>query len=93
LQWKIGWSSPGDLRMKGGDIKRISLHRSGAKPNETAGSVAKLEWRGGKLYPRVHFIVTNMAHLAENVVAVRIKRSTCAQNRRISPSGWSISSA
>jgi len=29
--------------------------------------VAKLEWHPGELYPRVKFIVTNMARPAENV--------------------------
>ena len=39
--------------------------------------VAKVEWHAGELYPRVGFIVTNMARLAENVVAFYNKRGTC----------------
>jgi hypothetical protein len=31
--------------------------------------VAKVEWHPGEVYPRVGFIVTNMARPAENVVA------------------------
>jgi hypothetical protein len=31
--------------------------------------VAKVEWHSGELFPRVGFIVTNMARPAENVVA------------------------
>jgi Transposase DDE domain group 1 len=41
--------------------------------------VAKVEWHPGELYPRVGFIVTNMARLAENVVAFYNKRGTCEQ--------------
>ncbi|WP_051134303.1 IS1380 family transposase [Methylocystis sp. ATCC 49242] len=41
--------------------------------------VAKVEWHVGELYPRVGFIVTNMARRAENVVAFYNKRGTCEQ--------------
>jgi Transposase DDE domain group 1 len=41
--------------------------------------VAKVEWHPGELYPRVGFIVTNMARSAENVVAFYNKRGTCEQ--------------
>ncbi len=41
--------------------------------------VAKVEWRPGELYPRVGFIVTNMARRAENVVGFYNKRGTCEQ--------------
>jgi len=41
--------------------------------------VAKVEWDPGELYPRVGFIVTNMARPAENVVAFYNKRGTCEQ--------------
>ena len=41
--------------------------------------VAKVEWHPGELYPRVGFIVTNMARPAENVVAFYNKRGTCGQ--------------
>jgi Transposase DDE domain group 1/MobA-like NTP transferase domain len=40
--------------------------------------VAKVEWHPG-VYPRVGFIVTNMARPAENVVAFYNKRGTCEQ--------------
>ncbi|MCQ4191067.1 IS1380 family transposase [Methylocystis suflitae] len=42
--------------------------------------VAKVEWHVGELYPRVGFIVTNLARRAENVVAFYNKRGTCEQN-------------
>jgi hypothetical protein len=41
--------------------------------------IAKVEWHPGELYPRVGFIVTNMARSAENVVAFYNKRGTCEQ--------------
>jgi hypothetical protein len=41
--------------------------------------VAKVEWHPGELYPRVGFIVTNLARPAENVVAFYNKRGTCEQ--------------
>jgi hypothetical protein len=41
--------------------------------------VAKVEWHPGELYPRVGFIVTNMARPVENVVAFYNKRGTCEQ--------------
>ena len=41
--------------------------------------VAKVEWHPGELYPRVGFIVTNMARPAESVVAFYNKRGTCEQ--------------
>jgi Transposase DDE domain group 1 len=41
--------------------------------------VAKVEWHPGELYPRVGFIVTNMARPAGNIVAFYNKRGTCEQ--------------
>ena len=38
--------------------------------------VAKVEWHPSELYPRVGFIVTNMARPPENVVALYKKRGT-----------------
>jgi hypothetical protein len=41
--------------------------------------IAKVEWHPEELYPRVGFIVTNMNHPAERVVAFYNKRGTCEQ--------------
>ncbi len=41
--------------------------------------IAKVGWHPGELYPRVGFIVTNMARPAKNVVAFYNKRGTCEQ--------------
>ena len=63
-----------------------AVRRSYANFSYQAGSwtkprrvVAKVEWHVGELYPRVGFIVTNMARRAENVVAFYNKRGTCEQ--------------
>ncbi len=42
-------------------------------------AVAKVEWHTGELYPRVGFVVTNMARPAERVVAFYNQRGTCQQ--------------
>jgi hypothetical protein len=41
--------------------------------------VAKVEWHPGELYPRVGFIITNMARPAENFVGFYNKRGTFEQ--------------
>jgi len=41
--------------------------------------VAKVEWHPGELYPRVGFIVTNLARRAERVVAFYNQRGTAEQ--------------
>jgi hypothetical protein len=41
--------------------------------------VAKVEWHPGELYPRVGFIVTNLAWPAERVVAFYYQRGTAEQ--------------
>jgi hypothetical protein len=41
--------------------------------------VARVEWHSGELYPRVGFIVTNLAQTAERVVAFYNQRGTAEQ--------------
>jgi hypothetical protein len=62
------------------------VHRSFASFSYQAQSwnkprrvVAKVEWYPGELYPRVGFIVTNLARPAERVVAFYNQRGTCEQ--------------
>ena len=50
--------------------------RSWNKPRRV---VAKVEWHPGELYPRVGFIVTNLARPAERVVAFYNQRGTAEQ--------------
>jgi len=47
--------------------------------NKSRHVVAKVEWHSGELYPRVGFIVTNLARSAEGVVAFYNQRGTCEQ--------------
>ena len=64
----------------------LDVRRSYANFTYQAGSwtkprriVAKVEWHPSELYPRVGFIITNMARPPENVVAFYNKRGTCEQ--------------
>jgi Transposase DDE domain group 1 len=41
--------------------------------------ITKVEWRPGKLYPRVGFIVTNMNRPAKRVIAFYNRRGTAEQ--------------
>jgi len=41
--------------------------------------VAKVEWHPGELYPRVGFIVSNLARSPEGIVAFYNQRGTCEQ--------------
>src|SRR6476660_9783352 len=48
--------------------------------NKPRHVVAKIEWYPGELYPRVGFIVTNLARSAEGIVAFYNRRGTCEQH-------------
>ncbi len=50
--------------------------QSWSKPRHV---VAKVEWHPGELYPRVGFIVINLARSAEGIVAFYNRRGTCEQ--------------
>ncbi len=56
-----------------------NFHYRAASWSKLRRVVAKVEWHPGELYPRVGFIVANMARRAENVVAFYNKRGTCEQ--------------
>jgi hypothetical protein len=47
--------------------------------NKRRHVVAKVEWHPGELYPRVGFIVTNLARSAEGIVAFYNQRGTAEQ--------------
>jgi hypothetical protein len=47
--------------------------------NKPRHVVAKVEWHPGELYPRIGFIVTNLARSAEGIIAFYNKRGTCEQ--------------
>ena len=48
--------------------------------NKARRVVAKVEWHPGELYPRVGFIVTNLARPAERVVVFYNQRSTAERS-------------
>ena len=50
--------------------------------NKPRRVVAKVEWHPGELYPRVGFIVTNLARSAERVVAFYNQRGTASSGSR-----------
>ena len=56
-----------------------NFHYQAASWSKPRRVVAKVEWHPGELYPRVGFIVTNMARVAENVVEFYNKRGACEQ--------------
>lgn len=47
--------------------------------NKSRHIVAKVEWHPGELYPRVGFIVSNLARSPEGIVAFYNQRGTCEQ--------------
>src|SRR5271170_7023899 len=81
LQERIGYLLKRPVGRPSLDVRRCYANftyqaGSWSKPRRV---VAKVEWHPGELYPRVGFIVTNMARPAENVVAFYNKRGTCEQ--------------
>ena len=81
LQERIGYLLKRPVGRPSHDVRRFYAnfaHQAGTwtKPRPV---VAKVEWHPGELYPRVGFIVTNLARPAANVVAFYNKRGTCEQ--------------
>jgi hypothetical protein len=81
LQQRIGWLLKRPVGRPPHEVRRYYAsfrYQAGSwiKPRRV---VAKVEWHPGELYPRVGFIVTNMARRADNVVAFYNKRGTCEQ--------------
>jgi hypothetical protein len=81
LQGKIGYLLKRPVGRPPQEVRRFFASfsyraRSWNKPRHV---VAKVEWHPGELYPRVGFIVTNLARSAEGVVAFYNRRGTCEQ--------------
>jgi hypothetical protein len=81
LQDKIGHLLARPVGRPPNEVRRLHASfshqaRSWKKPRRI---VAKVEWHPGELYPRVGFIVTNMARRTERVVAFYNQRGTCEQ--------------
>jgi hypothetical protein len=81
LQDRIGYLLKRPVGRPPNHVRRYyaNFHYRAASWSKPRRVVAKVEWHPGELYPRVGFIVTNMARPAENVVAFYNKRGTAEQ--------------
>jgi hypothetical protein len=81
LQDKIGYLLKRPVGRPPHEIRRYyaSFSYQAQSWNKPRHVVAKVEWHPDELYPRVGFIVTNLARSAEGVVAFYNKRGTCEQ--------------
>ncbi len=70
LQDRIGYLLKRPIGRPPNHVRRYhaNFHYRAASWSKPRRVVAKVEWHPGELYPRVGFIVTNMARPAENVV-------------------------
>jgi hypothetical protein len=81
LQERIGYLLKRLVGRPSNDVRRsyASFTYQAGSWSRPRRVIAKVEWHSGELYPRVGFIVTNMARSAEYVVAFYNKRGTCEQ--------------
>ena len=81
LQERIGWLLKRPMGRPPHEVRRTYAsfnYRAGSR-SKARRVVAKVEWHPGELYPRVGFIVTNMARPAARVVAFYNQRGTAEQ--------------
>jgi hypothetical protein len=81
LQGKIGYLLKHPVGRPPHEVRRHYASftyraQSWSKPRRV---VAKVEWYPGELYPRVGFIITNLARPADRVVTFYNQRGTCEQ--------------
>jgi hypothetical protein len=81
LQGKIGYLLKRPVGRPPQEVRRFfaSFSYRAQSWNKPRHVVAKVEWHPGELYPRVGFIVTNLARSAEGIVAFYNQRGTCEQ--------------
>ena len=81
LQDKIGHLLKRPVGRPSHEVRRYyaNLRYQAQSWNKSRHVVAKVEWHPGELYPRVGFIVTNLARSAEGIVAFYNQRGTCKQ--------------
>src|SRR5438105_14382926 len=81
LQGKIGYLLKRPVGRPPQEVRRFfaSFSYRAQSWNKPRHVVAKVEWHPGELYPRVGFIVTNLARSAEGIVSFYNKRGTCEQ--------------
>jgi hypothetical protein len=85
LQEKIGYLLKRPVGRPALEVRRYyaSFRYQAQSWNKPRHVVAKVEWHPGELYPRVGFIVTNLARSAEGIVAFYNRRGTCEQYIKI----------
>jgi hypothetical protein len=81
VQEKIGYLLKRPVGRPPEEVRRYyaSFGYQAGSWNKPRRVVAKVEWHPGELYPRVGFIVTNLARSAERVVAFYNHRGTAEQ--------------
>ncbi|HLO05699.1 MAG TPA: IS1380 family transposase [Terriglobales bacterium] len=81
LQDKIGHLLKRPIGRPPHEVRRYyaSFRYQAQSWNKPRHVVAKVEWHPGELYPRVGFIVTNLARSAEGIIAFYNQRGTCEQ--------------
>jgi Transposase DDE domain group 1 len=81
LQDKIGYLLKRPVGRPPHEVRRYyaSFRYQAQSWNKPRHVVAKVEWHPGELYPRVGFIVTNLARSAEGIVTFYNQRGTCEQ--------------
>jgi hypothetical protein len=81
LQDKIGHLLKRPVGRPPQEVRRYyaSFHYQAGSWSKPRRAVAKVEWHPGELCPRVGFIVTNLARLAERIVGFYNHRGTCEQ--------------
>ena len=84
LQDKIGYLLKRPVGRPPHEVRRYyaSFSYQAQSWNKPRRVVAKVEWHPGELYPRVGFIVTNLARPAERVVAFYNQRGTASSTSR-----------
>ena len=82
LQGKIGYLLKRPVGRPPQEVRRFfaSFSYRAQSWNKPRHVVAKVEWHPGELYPRVGFIVSNLARSAEGIVAFYNQRGTCEQH-------------
>ena len=81
LQERIGWLLTRPIGRPPNEVRRYyaSFSYEAGSWNKARRVVTRVEWHPGELYPRVGFIVTNMARPAERIVAFYNQRGTAEQ--------------
>jgi hypothetical protein len=81
LQDRIGYLLKRPVGRPPHEIRRYyaSFRYQAQSWNKSRHVVAKVEWHPGELYPRVGFIVSNLARSVQGIVSFYNKRGTCEQ--------------